>query len=251
MDFDILPKEIIIEIIFILDIKSIVNLIQTNNYHYNLVLNNDLLKNKLINSYKSLDEDDLVDELNDSTPEDHNLKLFDIILNIKPNIIQHKHIISNALESFYSPHILTYLIKHGLNIKNKIYNKSYLEYVIFNINDLDQDMWSDPIKDIAIDHEKIIKILLEEGADPNEIINENNGDTVFHLLIRGRLSIYLLELFLQFRANPNIQNKLGNTPFYEVYEHHWDNQLVINMMKKYGADVNIRNKEGYKCNHSR
>ena len=250
MDFDILPEEIIIEIIIRLNIKSMVKLIQTNNYHCNLITNNNLLKNKLIDSYKLLYEDELVDELNGNTSEDHILKLFDIILNINPNIIHNQNIISNALESFYSPHILTYLINHGLNIKDKFFDKSYLEHVIFEINDLDQKMWSDPIKDIAIDYGKIVEILLEEGADPNEIINKNNGDTIFHLLIRGRLSIYLLELFLQFGADPNIQNNLDNTPFYDLYTHHWDNQLVIDMMKQYGANINIRNKEGYKCDHN-
>lgn len=249
MYFDILPEEIVIEIIIHLNIKSTVKLIQTNNYHCDLIINNNLLKNKLIDSYKLLYEDELVDELNGNTSEEHILKLFDVILNIDPNIIQHQNIISNALESFYFPHLLNYLIDHGLNIEDKIYDKSYLEYVIFNINDLDQDMWSDPIEDIAMDHEKIVTILLEEGANPNEIIN-NNGDTLFHLLICGRLSIYLLELFLQFGADPNIKNNLGNTPFYDLYTHHWDNQLVIDMMKEYGANINIRNKKGYKCDHN-
>lgn len=245
-----LPEEIIIEIIINLNINVIIKLMLTNNYYHNLIINNNLLINKLIDSYKLLNEDDLIDDLIDNTNEDHILTLFNIVFHINPNIIYHNNIISNALESFYSPHILQYLINHGLNIKDKFYDKSYLEHVIFEINDLDQKMWSDPIKDIAIDYGKIVEILLEEGADPNEIINENNGDTVFHLLIRGRLSIYLLELFLQFGADPNIQNDLGNTPFYDLYTYHWDNQLLIDMMKEYGADTNIRNKEGYKCNHN-
>ena len=241
-----LPIEIILEIIKILDLHTLIQLLGTNTYYYKLIMDNKILRNAFIHHYKSEDEGDLVDILVEIVinVDDHVYYLLDLFLELNPNIINNETFISILLEMPDSSKVIKYLFTKGL-----VPQSNYLKDIIDYVNGLDQKYWQDPIADVAKEYMPLLKTLLELGISPNAVINKNN-DTLLHLLVRGHLSIQFLELFLQYGANPNIQNCLGNTPFYDLYTHHWDKDVYINIMLKYGADINIKNSEGYKCHHS-
>ena len=87
----------------------------------------------------------------------------------------------------------------------------------------------------------IVELLLEEGASPNEIISERRT-----ALYRSRGDV--IELLLRYGADPALgHGRFGET---KIYNAAWYNEMeVVELLLKFEADVNIRNKkrmESYK-----
>ncbi|XP_077297906.1 uncharacterized protein LOC143919454 [Arctopsyche grandis] len=82
------------------------------------------------------------------------------------------------------------------------------------------------------------KILLEKGFDPNE--PDKYGDTPFMIAVRWRKHD-LIELMLDYGANPNIRNKKGNTSLFDIVEHGDIETLKVFLDR---ADLNMTNIDG-------
>ena len=90
--------------------------------------------------------------------------------------------------------------------------------------------------------------LLEE--DEVDIMYSNvNGQTALHFAVMGH-NFTMIELLLQFQANPNIQDNLEvgfNTPLHIATDH---NQLnIIELLLDKGGNPSIQNKCGFTCLH--
>ncbi len=96
--------------------------------------------------------------------------------------------------------------------------------------------------DLAVIHNspKIVKILLENGANPN--MKDKNGYTPLHRAII-RYSYEIVELLLKNKADPNIKDKHGYTPLHRAVIQQ-DPKLVA-ILLKYGADPNIKDSHGF------
>ena len=82
----------------------------------------------------------------------------------------------------------------------------------------------------------------EEGL--NRIINKQEVSTGNTLLIYATLNNLksLAELLLLKGANPNIQNKFGNSALHIAFKN--DNAFIINLLFEYGADQKLKNSNG-------
>jgi len=87
---------------------------------------------------------------------------------------------------------------------------------------------------------RVVKLLLEHGADPN--IQNKDGMTPLHFATE-RGSPEVVKLLLEHGADPNIQeNKFGWTPLhYAVSRCHVD---VVRVLLDHGADLTIRDNKG-------
>ncbi len=79
--------------------------------------------------------------------------------------------------------------------------------------------------------------ILKAGMD----INFNSGDTPLHLAC-GFNNSKMVDLFLQYRANPNILDGAGDTALHRAVFR--NNTAVIDGLLSHGADCNIKSKGG-------
>lgn len=226
----ILLKENIIEICKNLNINSLLNFMQCNKYCYDLVIENKILDNTLIQYYKTLDKDDIVDMISSSYPKKHYFRLFELCLAVYPRIIRNEKLIRCALENTRSPDILIYLLKKGLNPNGKIYGYSYLHYAVGHINSLGQEEYGNQIKEKAKCLIPIIETLLEAGANPDEFFDK--GSTLFHVVCNGKYSQCLIETFLIYGADHNIKNNFDETPF-----DYLDKADMTNIIKRLSMNI--------------
>jgi ankyrin repeat protein len=79
-------------------------------------------------------------------------------------------------------------------------------------------------------NEKIIKLLLEQGANPN--LGDDEGNTPLHVIAysiariyydsvdkcytRGKMSFDMFSLFIKYKADPNLKNSFGDTPLHII-----------------------------------
>jgi ankyrin repeat protein len=89
----------------------------------------------------------------------------------------------------------------------------------------------------AWNNHKMIRLLLEHGADPK--IPDKGGDTPLHSLANED-DIGLLELMLKKGANPNAFDSRGWTPFHRAC--YYGSIESIKLLIKYGADRHLKTK---------
>lgn len=109
----------------------------------------------------------------------------------------------------------------------------------------------------------LVSLLLDYGARPN--ISDENGKTIIEKLIEIELFLrnrkklkmkdrqhinenenyksVLEEILLNGEVNLTMLNSQGNPYFFEAVEH--GNIDLVKMLVKYGADINLKNKDGY------
>lgn len=109
----------------------------------------------------------------------------------------------------------------------------------------------------------VVSILLDYGARPN--ISDENGKSIIEKLIEAELFLrnnkklkmkyrqeidenenykaVLEEILLNGEVNLTMMNSEGNPYFFDCVEH--SNFDLVKMLVKYGADINLKNKEGY------
>jgi len=88
------------------------------------------------------------------------------------------------------------------------------------------------------------KLLLKNGANPN-VQRIHGSQTAIDYYINNYFSLdkyEMVEIFLKYDADPNIQNELGNTPLHSCvilgeYE-------MAKLLLKYGANPDIKNNDG-------
>lgn len=93
---------------------------------------------------------------------------------------------------------------------------------------------------ISNDHFSTVAILLNAGADVNQSALHGFFRPLTFASARGSSDI--VNLLLQYRANPNIQDAHGNTPLHNAAEHGWAD-IVLKLME-YKAKPNIINENG-------
>lgn len=83
-------------------------------------------------------------------------------------------------------------------LKNKLYDPLFLE------KENDDGIWPLFSAVFRCDH-KLIKLLLENGADPNHLTNE--GESLLTIVLNNNCSKETVKLFLDYGADPNIVGK--------------------------------------------
>ena len=92
--------------------------------------------------------------------------------------------------------------------------------------------------------EKCVEVLLEHGADPDVVDNEQY--TALHNAVNNP---DILKLLLTKTKNVNMQNQDGETALYLAAERGLTDSALT--LLEYGADPNIPNKEGTICAHAK
>jgi ankyrin repeat protein len=103
-------------------------------------------------------------------------------------------------------------------------------------------------------NEKIIKLLLEHGANPN--LSNHDGDTPLHMIAYSIARIYrsdkcyrrekmpfdMLSLFIKYKADPNLKNNHGNTPLHVIAKE--DRPVEYAHFVTLGGNPLLKNNEG-------
>ena len=144
-----------------------------------------------------------------------------VLLN-KYDILLRRH---NYTEKNYYK-VLNLLIKNGskLNEDRKNLVKSTLEVAINRIED-----------------SNVVKILLENKAKPNVIIRKDENES---LLLNCIKYIYLNQIYLKIIYHKEIGDFLSDREYKGFIKQYEDFINIINLLLKYGANPNIKNKYG-------
>jgi len=97
---------------------------------------------------------------------------------------------------------------------------------------------------IAINNDydiEIIELLLDNGANPNIIINENGDTPLIYSCINGIQELF--ELLLEKKCDVNLQNNEGNTALL-ISMGNMDDDFINTLLLSYNANPNIRNNNG-------
>lgn len=72
------------------------------------------------------------------------------------------------------------------------------------------------------------------------IPNDYLGDTYLHLCICNSSRYDVLKVFLDHNFDPNLQNKMGNTPLHSAV--YYNEVKYVKLLLEYGGDPKIKNK---------
>lgn len=89
------------------------------------------------------------------------------------------------------------------------------------------------------DDEKLIKDLVERGADPK--LTDPDGDTALHAAAQHGVS-KIIELLLSAGADPNAKNKLGGTPL--MWAGVFGHEEAARLLLAKGADPGLKDNDG-------
>ena len=95
---------------------------------------------------------------------------------------------------------------------------------------------------LTMDYDRA-KELIKEGEDINEPYNKL-GWTPFHLMVSKYHSVEVVEEFIKLGGDVNKPTKKGRTPVMMSY-HDRDKPDVLELLLRYGADPNIKDKAGH------
>lgn len=102
--------------------------------------------------------------------------------------------------------------------------------------------------DVKFEHIKILKKILELGANVN--VKDVAGYTpLHHCLTKNGNSetVIMAEMLLEAGANPNLQNRLGCTPMFEpLMAVKLD---YLSLLLKFGGDPAIKDNDGFSCDY--
>lgn len=149
------------------------------------------------------------------------------------------------------------LIDHGADInKSTEYNPSalctaiknkrmdILKYLVDNGGDVNKKdvstQYTPLLYSIIFGDEDTTRYLLEYGADPN--IQNRSGDTPLYRSLMNDNKNAITKLLLKYGADPNIKNRVGNTSLFPAVE--YSNLDIVKELIKHGAKIDIRNNRG-------
>lgn len=131
--------------------------------------------------------------------------------------------------------------KNMKNIEDVISDDVILKKIelLIDIEQRDNDGRTLLINSVCYERVKIVKFLLNRGADIN--IQDDMGFTALHFAVNaGNLEI--IDLLLSYGAAVNSKNFLGNSPI--MLARHSYSLEIFKLLKKYGADVCQKNNFG-------
>ena len=154
--------------------------------------------------------------------------------------------IDNALNKSIDQGLTSLIINNGDNIA--LHKATYFGYkkivrILLNAgaNPNIQNEFGNTVLHTAIRgwHQDIVKLLLKAGADLT--IKNNYGDTLLHKAVKmGHTPIVLL--LLKQGVDPNIKNNNGNTALH--YAAIQEYKQIIYLLYKWGADLDSKNNQG-------
>lgn len=87
----------------------------------------------------------------------------------------------------------------------------------------------------------LLEWLVEQGANPDH--QDRIGYSALHFAGQNRL-VEIARFLLEKGANPNLQDNHGNSPLWTAVFNSMDEKGVMQLLLKYGADAELRNKYG-------
>ena len=145
-------------------------------------------------------------------------------------------LLSLAIEMRSTPEIIETLLEAGANPNTKGFNDlPPLTHILINYDNQSKDT------------EKLVEVLLNHGADPNLAIKNPNptfdGYTpLFVAITTSNPNANIVKLLLEKGANPNAAFRGTNILMNIVANQ--TNQEILDLMIKYGVDVNARDNNG-------
>ncbi len=94
---------------------------------------------------------------------------------------------------------------------------------------------------VGFKNTKILKILLESGANPN--LQNDSGRSALHYTSATNL-FRASKILLEYNANPNILNTMKKTPLH--FAAYFNNLMVVQLLLESGADPNLKDINGKK-----
>ena len=89
---------------------------------------------------------------------------------------------------------------------------------------------------VRFELEKIVKLLLENGADPNMIRDSNKTPIIFYAVYSRNEAI--VRILMENNTNPNVKDEGKNTAlFCAIYF----DEKIVKLLLEYGADPNVKN----------
>jgi ankyrin repeat protein len=153
----------------------------------------------------------------------------------------------NCAIKFGKTEIVEDLLKHGAD-PNLFDYYSSRKYKTTSLHDSVSVLYSR--------NEKIIKLLLEQGANPN--LSNDEGNTPLHKIAysisrtsynssdkcyrREEMPFDMFSLFIKHRADPNLKNNLGDTPLHIVAKA--DMSVEYDHLIKLGGNPLLKNNKG-------
>jgi len=156
--------------------------------------------------------------------------------NADPNIknILNDTPLSLAINKFgVNYEIIGLLMQYGANLKDDekaIYKAVELEYVDTILYLLENGAIPSSNVLFCTNKQKIVKILLEYGADPNS--KDREGTTI---LIKRARDIPIVKLLLEYGADPNLESDYGECPLEIAII--WNMKEYEQLLRQYGATI--------------
>ena len=93
---------------------------------------------------------------------------------------------------------------------------------------------------------RILESFLENGLDPNMVVDRNKNSRIIHLCCYLK-NIEYLKLLIKYKANVNVKDGTGNTPLHILSRSKHSSDIIKKFITELilaGADSNIYNNEG-------
>ncbi len=254
----------------------------------NDVIDELLIYNEVIKYLKSkklplnFDRNEIIETIGENFHEKDGLDIMKSYIILDPTLANEPEMFLDVISGIYVlPKVLELALQHGLDPNIKLEERGnipILAYVMYCVehelyDEFENNEFAENEKQkVYKDHRKIIALLLRYGADPNVLSDDKyihsrmtwgKGykkdplNTLFHDVAGGQFSGRYIDLFLRYRADPNVKNSKGETPFMKYCKNYYYTKTLtrdkiiqeLKLFKKRKTDFKTKDAEGHGCDY--